>query len=115
MKTLHTSLALFGMLGAAFASAPALANHPSASPTLGTPVHEASVDRRIVLDADATSVNVTGGETVEFVAGGQRFAWRFDTYSSEPVFDLNQIAPAGVLGGRMVKVYVAADPTYISG
>jgi hypothetical protein len=115
MKMLHTRLALFSALGALFATTPALANHPSVSPDLGTPVHEASVDRRIMLDADATSVNVTGGETVEFVVDGQRFAWRFDTYSSEPVFDLERIAPAGVLGDRSVKVYVAADPTYISG
>lgn len=114
MKTLRTSLSYLAFTGAIAAAAPAFANHPSASPDLGTPLHDASAGRTITLDAGTEWVNVTGGETVKFVAGGMSFSWNFDTYGTAPVFDLNRIAPEGVLSGRPVKVYVAPDPMYSS-
>lgn len=115
MKTLRTHLISLAIAGAFAATAPAFANHPMASPNLGTPVHDGSADRTIVLGADAKWVNVTGGETIRFVVGGKSFSWRFDTYSTSPVFELDKIAPAGMLGGQSIKVYVAADPLSTSG
>jgi hypothetical protein len=112
MKTLHTHLVSLVIAGAFAAAAPAFANHPAASPNLGTPVHDESTDRDIVLDAGTKWVNVTGGETIRFVVGGKSFSWRFDTYSISPVFDLDKIAPAGMLDGRSIKVYVSPDPLY---
>ena len=115
MKTLHRHLFSSLALAGAFAiAAPAFANHPPASPDLGSPVHDAGADRTVTLDAGTRWVNVTGGETVKFVAGGKSFIWSFDTYGTAPVFDLGRIAPAGVLSGRSVEVYVAPDPVYLN-
>jgi hypothetical protein len=46
---------------------------------------------------------------VEFVdtATGQSFVWDFDTDSNP--FDLAKVAPAGVLNGQHVTVYVQAN------
>ncbi|MEW6331346.1 MAG: CzcE family metal-binding protein [Pseudomonadota bacterium] len=115
MKTLRTHLISLAIAGAFTAAAPAFANHPMASPNLGTPVHDGSADRTIALGADAKWVNVTGGETIKFVVGGKSFSWRFDTFSTSPVFELDKIAPAGMLDGRSIKVYVSPDPQQTSG
>ncbi|MFN3750274.1 MAG: CzcE family metal-binding protein [Thiobacillus sp.] len=112
MSTLRIPLSRLALAGAFTLAAPAFANHPPASPALGSPVHDASAGRTIALDAGTAWVNVTGGETVSFVADGKRFSWHFDTYGTAPVFDLDRIAPAGVLQGRTVRVYVAPDPAY---
>ena len=114
MKTLHSHLSRLALAGAFVIAAPAFANHPPASPNLGSPVHDARADRTVTLDSSTKWVNVTGGETVKFVAGGKSFSWSFDTYGTAPVFDLDRIAPAGVLSGSTVKVYVAPDPVYIN-
>lgn len=115
MKTLPIHLVSLAVAGAFTVAAPAFAMHPAASPDLGTPVHEGYADRTVMLDAGAKWVNVTGGETIRFVVGGKSFLWRFDTHSTSPVFDLDKIAPAGVLDGRSIKVYVAPDPQSTSG
>ena len=115
MKTLRTHLVSLAIAGALAVAAPAFANHPAASPNLGTPVHGGSADRTVVLDAAAKWVNVTGGETIRFVVNGKSFYWLFDTYNSSPVFDLDKIAPAGMLDGRSIKVYVSPDPLYSGG
>lgn len=115
MKTLRIHLISLAVAGAFTAAAPAFASHPAANPNLGTPVHDKSADRAIVLGADAKWVNVTGGETIRFVVDGKSFSWRFDTYSTSPVFELDKIAPAGMLDGRSIKVYVSPDPQHTSG
>jgi hypothetical protein len=115
MNTLRTHLLSLAVVGALGTSGVTFANHPAANPNWGTPVHEGSADRTIVLDANAKWVNVTGGETIRFVVAGKSFLWRFDTYSTEPAFELNKIAPAGMLGERAIRVYVAPDPLYSSG
>ncbi len=115
MKTLHTHLVSLAIAGAFAVAAPAFADRAATSPNLGTPVHDESADRTIVLDAGAKWVNVTGGETIRFVVGGKSFSWRFDTYSTSPMFDLDKIAPAGMLDGRPIKVYVSPDPLHTSG
>lgn len=115
MKTLRTHLVSLAVAGAFTAAAPAFANHPMANPNLGTPVHDESADRAIVLDTGTKWVNVTGGETIKFVVGGKSFSWRFDTFSTSPVFELDKIAPAGMLDGRSIKIYVSPDPQQTSG
>jgi hypothetical protein len=67
---------------------------------------------RVIKISPATKVvNVAQGEMVEFVdtATGQSFVWNFD--SESPPFDLTTVAPAGVLDGQHVTVYVQADNT----
>lgn len=114
MKTLSSRLSSLVLTGTFVIAAPAFANHPPASPDLGSPVHDASASRIVTLDSSTKWVNVTGGETIKFVAGGKSFSWSFDTYGTAPVFDLDRIAPADVLSGRTIKVYVAPDPAYIN-
>jgi hypothetical protein len=65
-----------------------------------------SADEVYKITPDTKTVGVHVGDTVKFIdqQTGQSFTERFDT-DSQP-FDLNQIAPAGALGGQQVKVYV---------
>jgi Heavy-metal resistance protein CzcE len=92
--------------------------------TPGSPMGEvvplSGAMRTIQIDAKTKYVNVTAHETVKFVANGNTFAINFGgssatTFAFVPsVFDLAQLAPAGVLDHK-VTVYVAPDPLYISG
>ena len=72
----------------------------------------------IPIDAKTKYVNVTADETVKFEANGNAFAINFSgspatTFALVPsAFDLNQLAPAGVLDHK-VTAYVAPDPLYI--
>jgi hypothetical protein len=76
--------------------------------------------RTIPIDAKTRYVNVTAHETVKFVVNGNAFAVNFSgssatTFAFVPsVFDLAQLAPAGVLDHK-VTVYVAPDPLHSSG
>ena len=87
---------------------------------MGEVVPPSGAMRTIPIDAKTKYVNVTAHETVKFVAKGNAFAVTFNgspatTFAFVPsVFDLNQLAPAGVLNHK-VTVYVAPDPLYISG
>lgn len=74
---------------------------------LGSPASAQDADRRVKLQPGDRSLNVTRGETVLIEAGGQSFAWKFDTLGS-PVFLLSEIAPnrADVQG---VRVYVTQN------
>ena len=56
-------------------------------------------------------MNVTEHETVKFEANGHAFAISFA--GGYPVFNLNQLAPAGALDHN-VRVYVAPDPQYLT-
>jgi formylmethanofuran dehydrogenase subunit B len=67
--------------------------------------------RTIQIEARTKYVNVTEHETVKFEAGGHAFAISFA--GGSPVFDLNQLAPAGALD-HTVRVYVAPDPQYLT-
>ena len=95
-----------GVSGAAFAS------HPSVSPNLGTPIHDGSAYRTIVIDSSTRWVNVMEDQKVEFVVktakGEKRFSWQFDTTRSN--FDLTEIAPAGIIDNRTITAYVDPDP-----
>ncbi|MGJ7917828.1 CzcE family metal-binding protein [Massilia sp. LXY-6] len=80
---------------------------------LGTVAPAQSPADEVITITDTTPyVNVSGGSTVRFVAGGRSFTWRFQTGAAHIVpFDLERIAPRGFLNHRVV-VYVADDPLY---
>ena len=88
--------------------------------SIGQVVPLSGAMRTIPIDAKTKYVNVTAHETVKFVVNGNAFAMRFSgssatTFAFVPsVFDLAQLAPAGVLDHK-VTVYVAPDPLNISG
>jgi hypothetical protein len=119
MNKLQVRLATLAIASAFVVAAPAFADHPTAGAHLGTPIHDGRVshnispDRTIVIDGNSKWINVTGGKTVRFVAGDQSFDWMFDTFLSSPVFDLGDIAPAGMID-RSLTVYVSPDPLYTS-
>lgn len=69
--------------------------------------------RVIDLDAGTKYVNVTNGETVQFVQQGKSFTFHFETYPNVTEVDLKKIAPAGFDAGA-VEVYVATNPLYRS-
>ena len=78
---------------------------------LGTPVAPAAANRTVTLTPATQHINVTGGDVVRFQAGGQQFAWSFDTSPLVQVFDLAQVAPSGALD-HGVRVYIAPNPLY---
>lgn len=78
---------------------------------LGDPVPSHAAMRTVAITPDTKWVNVTGGETINFVVGDQSFAWSFNVARTVSSFALNQIAPPGLLG-REVRVYVEPDPRY---
>lgn len=80
------------------------------SSPMGEVVPLSAAVRTIRIDAKTKYVNVTANETVKFDANGSAFAINFAGGLS--AFDLNQLAPAGVLDHR-VTVYVAPDPRYL--
>lgn len=74
--------------------------------------NQATADRVIVVTEATRHVNVTGGQTVRFVVGGQSFTWSFQNGTANVIpFDLQQIAPQGVLN-HAVTTYVADNPLY---
>ena len=121
MKKLHAHILTHALATTLLVSAPAFASHSTQSTALGTPLHngipafhQADVDRVIVIDDGDKYVNVEGGESIKFVIGEDSFEWLFDTYDTSPVFNLKEIAPAGLLGDQQIKVYVSPDPLYTS-
>jgi len=92
----------------------------TAGSPMGQVVPLSGAMRTIPIDAKTKYVNVTAHETVRFVVNDNAFAINFSgssatTFAFVPsVFDLAQLAPAGVLDHK-VTVYIAPDPLYISG
>lgn len=122
MRKLNTRLAVLAIAGVFAAPATSFAMHVSAQSLLGAPVHNGvpdsqpkpqNADRTIVIGADTKHVNVKGGETVKFVVGDKSFEWDFNTYAASRAFDLQEIAPEGVLGNQHIKVYLSPDPSYL--
>ena len=76
---------------------------------LGQAEPATAANRTITITPDTKYVNVQGGQTVRFDAGGKSFAWNFNgpVYS----FKLNRVAPSGMLD-HPVTAYVAANPMY---
>jgi hypothetical protein len=80
---------------------------------LGDPVPAAAAaDRTIAITPDTRYVNVQGGQTVRFDVGGQTFSWDFDGAETVGAFDLNQVAPPGLLD-HPVTAYVSPNPMYM--
>ncbi len=103
MKTMHTFGSTIALTAALALAAPLLVANATASGL--------SVDRTIVIDSSTRWVNVNGGDVIRFVANGQTFDHRFNSYTNSFVYDLGKIAPAGALD-RSLKVYVSADDRY---
>jgi formylmethanofuran dehydrogenase subunit B len=80
------------------------------SSPMGEVVPQLGAMRTIRIDAKTKYVNVTANETVKFEASGSAFAVNFAAGLS--AFDLNELAPAGVLDHK-VTVYVAPNPLYL--
>lgn len=74
---------------------------------LGQPAVPEQAQRTIVITPTTRYVNVTEGDVVRFVAGGKIFAFNFDS-SAASSFELNRVAPAGILD-HAVTVYVARN------
>ena len=70
---------------------------------LGKPVQVSAAQRTISIGPKTRWITVERGDVVRFVANGQEFAWTFNGLASS--FDLNRVAPTGVLD-RNLKVYV---------
>lgn len=70
-------------------------------------------DYTIVITPATRYVNVEGGQTVNFIVGDKQFAWSFNVARTVHSFDLNEVAPQGLLP-RAVRAYVSPDPKYFS-
>jgi len=82
---------------------------------LGMPVIDDSATLSTITITPATRwVSITSGDTVRFVAGDRTFAWNFQVSPNVATFDLNQVAPPGMLA-RRIPVYVTPNPLYGSG
>jgi hypothetical protein len=79
---------------------------------LGEPAPDSSASRTIVINPDTTSVHVTGGDIVKFIAGDKTFTWNFDGPLSVTRVRLNRVAPAGVFDHE-VSAYVSPNPMYL--
>jgi hypothetical protein len=85
---------------------------------LGTPIPASAAAHSVVITPDTRWVNVTGGDTVRFVAGAGEFGWDFHVSPLVQVFDLNRVAPPGLLQPPLplgLPVYVDPDPNYSVG
>ena len=80
---------------------------------LGTPAAYAPGVQTVTITPATQWINVTGGDTVRFVAGAASFTWSFQVGVTVSTFDLNRIAPPGMLT-RPIAVYVAPNPLYLS-
>jgi hypothetical protein len=81
---------------------------------LGETAPQTAAERTITITPETTSVNVEGGQIVRFDVGGQTFTWNFDSAETVNSFDLNQVAPSGLLD-HVVTAYVAPNPLYLEG
>ena len=69
----------------------------------GNPAQASAAQRTVSINPKTRWITVERGEVVKFVSKGQEFAWAFNGLASS--FDLNRVAPSGVLD-RNLKVYV---------
>ncbi len=90
----------------------ACATPPSVVELYGQPALPSAANRTIVITPEMRYVNVEGGQIIRFVVGDKVFAWNFNTAGTVSSFNLNDVAPSGVLT-QPVRAYVAPDPKYI--
>lgn len=79
---------------------------------LGDPIPVSAATRTIVITPATKYVNVTGGETVRFIAGDKSFAWNFDGSIMVSSFKLNRTAPESMLDHTVIA-YIAPNPLYM--
>ena len=79
---------------------------------LGDPAPVSAATRTIVITPDTEYVNITGGEIIRFVVNDKSFAWSFNVDGYGAPYDLNLVAPSGILTQK-VKVYLAPNPMYL--
>lgn len=80
----------------------------------GNPAPSIAAQRTIVITPETRWVNVEGGEVINFIVGDQMFAWDFYVGFTVSSFDLNDVAPPGILKQR-VTAYLTPDPRYRGG
>jgi hypothetical protein len=78
---------------------------------LGMAVPPSAATQTVVITPFTRWVNVTGGDTVRFVVDDREFGWAFNVGPTVAMFDLNRVAPPGLLG-RELPVYVDPNPLY---
>jgi hypothetical protein len=78
---------------------------------LGDPAPDSAAERTITIRPDTRYVNVQGGQVVKFDVGGKAFTWHFDGPDTVWAFDLNQVAPSGMLD-HVVRAYISPNPLY---
>lgn len=100
----------------AFALTVALPSYAGAprSDLLGMSAPDAAATRTIAITPGTRYVNVTGGDIVKFVVGEKTFTWNFLLPIGMSSFELNRVAPPGLLD-HTVTAYVAPDPRYMGG
>ena len=72
----------------------------------GSAIPAAAATRQITLTPGTKWINVTYGESVNFMAEGKSFAWNFYTLHNDTSFDLATIAPKDI-NVQQIRVYVA--------
>ena len=113
---MNTKQISFRLMAAVFAITATVASAQDQVPSkhldlLGDPASVSAAQRTIVITPETKYVNVTGGEVVKFVVGEQSFAWHFDVAMTVSAFELNQVAPTGLLAQKVVT-YITPDPMY---
>ncbi len=103
MKLFVPAVAALILSAASLAAAAAVTE----SDMLGSTAPLSAAQRTVVIDSKTKWVTVERGEVVRFEVNGREFAWAFNSMSSS--FDLNRIAPAGILD-RDLKVYIWPNP-----
>jgi len=78
----------------------------------GSAAAPADYQPTIIITPATRYVNVEGGQTVRFLVGGKAFAWTFNISLPINSFDLNEVAPPGLLD-HPVRAFVSPDPKYI--
>ncbi|HYD96269.1 MAG TPA: CzcE family metal-binding protein [Noviherbaspirillum sp.] len=79
----------------------------------GDPVPDALALRTIVITPQTRHVNAEGGEVIRFIVGDRSFSWAFNIARTVHAFDLNTVAPPGLLQ-QTVRAYVLPDPKYVT-
>ena len=89
-------------------------NTMAGSGHLGDPVPASSATRAVTITPNTGYVRVADNETVKFVVGDKSFAWTFNGAPDGYAFDLERVAPTGLITHKVV-VRVAANPLWVGG
>jgi hypothetical protein len=80
----------------------------------GDPAPPTAASKTIEITPNTQYVNVAQGDTITFVVNGKSFAWDFDGRPEGYTFNLQQVAPSGMLD-HQVEAYVSPNPDYLGG